>query len=289
MNTLEQASNTDTFKKPQIADDDIDCKKSISTDEQTLVSPFPFSLTSATTQCASLSSKNEPSEISDSDSVTDKDILTPLGNPNLKNLNYIETEIPIYANLYKIELERNYTLYEYAVNFQYERDDKYTLSTPFKQRIINTVSSKIAQNFKNFIFIGGALFSEKKVEGGSQLQTVYHSVEYIIDIQPTAKQIEMSKDSQIMMKQYNEGKIEIKTIFEIIVKEILRHNPSLIKDANSYFDKSHEKELQAMEEYNDINIVNGYDTKVMILDSGIYLNVEKKTNITSKFNCLQLI
>jgi hypothetical protein len=159
----------------------------------------------------------------------------------------------------------------------------------FKQRIMNTVSSQIAQKFRNFLFIGGALFSEKKVEGGSQITTEYHSVKYIIDILPTTKKIEMSKDPKIMMKQYNEGKIEIKTIFEIIVKEILRHNPSLIKDANSYFDKSHEKELQAQEEYNDINIVNGYDTKVMILDSGIYLNVDKKTKISSKLNCLQLI
>ena len=289
MTSIEQVSNEDTFKKEQPNDDDIDCKQSVTTEAKTCITPFPFTLATATTQCASLSSKNEPSEISDSDSIPDKDILTPLGNPNLKNLKYIETEIPIYANLYQIELERNYTLYEYAVTFAHERDDKYTLSTPFKQRIINTVSSKIAQKFKNFIFIGGALFSEKQVEVGVQITTNYHSVEYLIDIQPTTKKIEMSKDSKVMMKQYNEGKIEIKTIFEIIVKEILRHNPSLIKDANSYFDKSHEKELQATEEYNDINIVNGYDTKVMILDSGIYLNVDKKTKISSKLNCLQLI
>ena len=289
MNTVEQSSNDNAFNQKQFVEDDLDSKQSVTTDAKTNVTPFPFTLTSTTTQCASLSSKNDPSEISDSDSVIEKDLITPLGNPMLRNLSYIETEIPIYANLYKIELERNYTLYEYAVTFAHEKDDKYTLSTPFKQRIINTVSSKIAQNFKNFIFIGSALFSEKKVEGGSQISTEYHSVEYLIDIQPTSKKIEMSKDSSVMMKQYNEGKIEIKTIFEIIVKEILRHNPSLIKDANSYFDKSHEKELQAMEEYNDINIVNGYDTKVMILDSGIYLNVDKKTKISSKLNCLQLI
>ena len=289
MNTLEQASNEDTSEKIKMHEDDVDGKKSISTDAKSIITPFPFTLTAATTQNGSMSSRNEPSEISDSDSVTDKEFPVPLGCPNFKNLNYIETEIPIYANLYKIELQRNYTLYEYAVTFAHEKDDKYTLSTPFKQRIINTVSSKIAQNFKNFIFIGGALFSEKKVEGGSQITAEYHSVEYLIDIQPTTKKIEMSKDSALMMKQYNEGKIEIKTIFEIIVKEILRHNPSLIKDANSYFDKSHEKELQAMDEYNDINIVNGYDTKVMILDSGIYLNVDKKTKISSKLNCLQLI
>ena len=286
MNTLEQQENSDTFKKPECKEDDLISQKSLQSDTKASVTPFTFTFTSTTTQ-PSLSSKNDQS-VSDSDSIIEKD-LTPLGNPNLKNLKYIETEIPIYANLYKIELERNYTLYEYAVNFAHEKDDKYTLSTPFKQRIINTVSSKIAHNFKNFIFIGGALFSEQKVEGGTQISCQYHSVEYLIDIQPTSKKIEMSKDSKMMMKQYNEGKGEIKTIFEIIVKEILRHNPSLIKDANSYFDKSHEKELQAQEEYNDINIVNGYDTKVMILDSGIYLNVDKKTKISSKLSCLQLI
>jgi hypothetical protein len=175
------------------------------------------------------------------------------------------------------------------VNFIYEKDDKYSLSTTFKQRIINTASSKVAQKYKNFIFIGSALFSEKKVDEVTQIPAEYHSVNYLIDIQPTTKTIEMSKDSKTMMDQYNSGKNEIKSILEIIIKEILRHNPSLIKDANSYFDKSREKELQAQEEYNDINVVNGYDTKVMILDSGIYLNVDKKTKISSKLNCLQLI
>ena len=289
MNTEEQAIREENPEKDQIQEDDLDCKQSVTTETKTTLTPMTFTLTSTTTQCASSSSKNEPSEVSDSDSVIEKDILTPLGNPFLKNLNYVDREIPIYTNLYRLGLERDYTLYEYAVTFAYEKDDKYTLSTPFKQRIINTVSSKIAQNFKNFIFIGSALFCEKKVEGGTQISTEYHSVEYLIDIQPTTKKIEMTKDLTIMMKQYNEGKIEIKSIFEIIVKEILRHNPSLVKDANSYFDKTHEKELQANEEYNDINVVNGYDTKVMILDSGIFLNVDKKTKISSKFNCLQLI
>ena len=287
MNTLEINCNEDTFRNNAIKDDD-ECSKATN----------PIStITTSSVQISKIGAKissrrNEPSIVSDSsqsNSIMDRDSLVPLGNPGLKNLNYIENEIPIYTNLYKIELERNYTLYEYAVNFIYEKDDQYSLSTPFKQRIINTVSSKVAQKLKNFIFIGSALYSEKKIDEVMQISTEYHSIHYLIDIQPTSKVIEMSKDSQTMMNQYNAGKIEIKTIFEIIVKEILRHNPSLIKDTNSYFDKSHEKELQAQEEYNDINIVNGYDTKVMILDSGIYLNVDKKTKISSKFNCLQLI
>ena len=287
MNTLEINCNEDTFRNNAIKDDD-ECSKATNPISTRTISSVQTSKFDAKIS----SRRNEPSIVSDSsqsNSIMDRDSLVPLGNPGLKNLNYIENEIPIYTNLYKIELERNYTLYEYAVNFIYEKDDQYSLSTPFKQRIINTVSSKVAQKLKNFIFIGSALYSEKKIDEVMQISTEYHSIHYLIDIQPTSKVIEMSKDSQTMMNQYNAGKIEIKTIFEIIVKEILRHNPSLIKDTNSYFDKSHEKELQAQEEYNDINIVNGYDTKVMILDSGIYLNVDKKTKISSKFNCLQLI
>ena len=241
MNSIEQKSNENTFEKTKTPEDDLDCKKSISTETKSTISLFTSTLTNDNTPSEYKSIKNEHVEISDTDSIPDKDLLTPLGCPKLENLSYIETEIPIYANLYKIELERNYTLYEYAVTFAHEKDDKYTLSTPFKQRIINTVSSKIAQNFKNFIFTGGALYSEKKVEGGSQITAEYHSVEYLIDILPTTRSIEMSKDSKLMMQQYNDGKDDIKTIFEIIVKEILRHNPSLIKDSNSYFDKSHEK------------------------------------------------
>ena len=289
MNSQEAKCIEDSFKKANTVNTEDACSKTTESASTNIISSFP---NSSPNTAPDSNSKNEGSEISDSsqnNSIIDRDSIVPLGNPELKNLKYIENEIPIYANLYKIELERNYTLYEYAVNFIYDKDDKYSLSTPFKQRIINNVSSKVAQKYKNFIFIGTALYSEKKVEEVTQIPSEYHSVDYLIDIQPTSKIIEMSKDSKTMMNQYNAGKIEIKTIFEIIIKEILRHNPSLIKDANSYFDKSHEKELQAQEEYNDINVVNGYDTKVMILDSGIYLNVDKKTKISSKFNCLQLI
>ena len=87
------------------------------TEQTNIISPFPAS---SPNTAPDSNSKNEGSEISESshnNSITDRDSLVPLGNPELKDLKYIENEIPIYANLYKIELERNYTLYEYAVNF----------------------------------------------------------------------------------------------------------------------------------------------------------------------------
>ena len=39
--------------------------------------------------------------------------------------------------------------------------------------------------------------SEKKIEEITQIPAEYHSVSYLIDIQPTSKTIEMSKDSKI--------------------------------------------------------------------------------------------
>ena len=289
MNSIEQQSNEDILKKPQIAEEDSESKISLTTEDNISTNSVPFSLVNTSVQASHSSSNKEPSEISETCSLIKKDIITPLGNPNLKDLKYIKEKIPIYANLYKIELERNYILHKYSVIFAYEGDrGNDELPTVLKRKIINTVSSNIAQKFSNFIFIGPALFSEKKVEV-TQITTTYNSKQYYINIQPTNRIIEMSKDSKIMMKQYKEGKEEIKSIFEIIVQEILRHSSSLIKSANSYYDKSHEKELQAYENYNDIYISNGYDIKVMIFDSGIYLNVDKKTMITSKFNCLQLI
>ncbi len=112
MNPNEQPSNSDSHRNNIIAEDDKNSKKSGSTCPQTENKSLPLNINID----ASSPRNGPPSEVSDSDSIPDNFMLTPpLGNPNLKNLNYIEAEVPIYANLYKIELERNYTLYEYAV------------------------------------------------------------------------------------------------------------------------------------------------------------------------------
>ena len=53
--------------------------------------------------------------------------------------------------------------------------------------------------------------------------------------------------------------------------------------------KDQEKTIRASEDYNTITIMPGFLTNVMILKSGIYLNVDIKTKILSQYNCLQLI
>lgn len=215
--------------------------------------------------------------------------LQAVNNPHLKELDYIENEIPIYANLYKLELIKNYNLYEYALKFSYLGDTKNEIPTILKKKITSKVGSKITQIYGNYIFIGNAFYAMKKVDEITQINIDYNSVDYLIDIQPTKKIIEMKKDTQYMVDQYTRGKYEIKTIFEIMVREILSHNPSLKYVMYLFGKKDEEQLLEAKQEYNSINITPGFVTKVMILESGIFLNVDIKTKILSNMNCLQLI
>ena len=48
--------------------------------------------------------------------------ITPVPNPNFKKLTYAEEEIPIYANLFKLIITKNYTLYQYSLHFLIENE-----------------------------------------------------------------------------------------------------------------------------------------------------------------------
>ena len=96
MDSLQQSNKDDSLKKSQtqIADEEPEGKQSFSSEEKA-----PINLVNIPSQNVSYASKKDPSAISDTDSLPEKVILTPLGNPNLKDLKYISKEIPIYANL----------------------------------------------------------------------------------------------------------------------------------------------------------------------------------------------
>lgn len=225
---------------------------------------------------------------SQSDSNSEKStFMSTLTNPHLKDLNYVQSETAIYANLYKLSLNKNYDLYQYAVIFA---DDKnMTLPNALKYKIILKITNKIVETYGNFISIGSSFYSTKKIDVMKQVLVKYNEVDYTLNIQPTNDFIEMRKDTAYMIKRYFEGKSEIKTIFEVMVREILKHNQNLKYVLNLFGNKSKEIELRANCDYNDITVIPGYMTKVMILESGIYLNVDSKTKITSAMNVLELI
>ena len=206
-------------------------------------------------------------------------------NPKLTDLPYTEKNVPLYANLFQIVLKKNYIFYEYAVKFGIDND---LVPIALKKKVLSKLGAEFQTKYGTCLFTGETLFGTEKVNDAISYNIVYQKVKYTILVCPTKEIIEMKKDINYMISQY-QNKPEVKAIFEIIIKEILLHNPYLKYIMNLYGDKGQEKKLQASAYYNEIRIMPGFSTRVMILESGIYLNVDIKTKILSSLNCLQLI
>ena len=206
-------------------------------------------------------------------------------NPKLTDLPYTEKNVPLYANLFQIVLKKNYIFYEYGVKFGIDND---LVPIALKKKVLSKLGAEFQTKYGTCLFTGETLFGTEKVNDAISYNIVYQKVKYTILVCPTKEIIEMKKDMNYMISQY-QNKPEVKAIFEIIIKEILLHNPYLKYIMNLYGDKGQEKKLQASAYYNEIRIMPGFSTRVMILESGIYLNVDIKTKILSSLNCLQLI
>jgi aubergine-like protein len=208
-----------------------------------------------------------------------------LPNQNLNKLPYTEKKVRLYSNLYKINLSKNYILYEYAVKFQH---DEIHLSTQLKRKVISKINLQISEKYGIYLFTGNSLFATQEVKDVVNLLSVFKKFQYSILIQPTKELIQMKNCPEYMLNLYVR-KPEIKTILELIIKDILRHNPSLKFVKNLYGKKYAQKGVNAHDFYNSISILPGFSTKIMFLEQGIFLNVDIKNKILSNSHCLDLI
>ena len=208
-----------------------------------------------------------------------------LPNPKLAKLKYTNKKVPLYSNLYRISLKKNYVLYEYAVKFQHE---DLHLSTLLKRKVFSKICMQVSEKYGVYLFTGTSLFTTKEVKEVVNMVSTFKKFEYSLLIQPTKELIEM-KDCPKFMNALFKRKPEVKTILELIVKDILRHNPSLKFVKNLYGKKYSEKAVKANDFYNSISVMPGFCTKIMFLEEGIYLNVDIKNKILSSSHCLDLI
>ncbi len=220
-----------------------------------------------------------------SNSLTDTFNLEFLPSPSFKSLPYTEREVELYSNLYQITHKKNYILYEYAVKFQH---DEVHLSTQLKRKVLSKVNAQISEKYGVYIFTGNSLFAVREIKQVAYFNSICKKFQYSIVIQPTSQLIQIRDDPGYLHNLYLRKPL-IKTITELIIKDILRHNPSLKFVKNLYGQKYSQKDVKAYDHYNSISIQPGFSTKVMFFENGIYLNVDKRNKILSNSHCLNLI
>jgi aubergine-like protein len=208
-----------------------------------------------------------------------------LDNPQMTKLKYTEKKVSLYSNLYQISLRKNYILYEYAVKFQHE---DLHLSTLLKRKVFSKISAQVTEKYGVYLFTGDSLFTTLEVKDVVNLISTFKKFQYSLLVQPTKEWIELRNCPQYMADLYKR-KPEVKMILELILKDILRHNPSLKFVKNLYGKKYSEKSVKADDMYNSISVMPGFSTKVMFLEQGIFLNVDIKNKILSSSHCLELI
>lgn len=198
---------------------------------------------------------------------------------------FITKSTNLYVNLYKIQITKSLMLYEYAIKFDVDFPE---ISTRVKRKVILKINKEISEEYGIFIYTGNSLFCSNKIEKIERKEVIINSFKYTFSIQPTKEVIELTNDIKRMNELYKERK-EVKTILEVIIKDILSHNPSLKFIKNLYGKKNEEKTVNATQDYNTIKVMPGFITKVMFLEDGIFLNVDIKNKIVSSYDCLYLI
>lgn len=202
-----------------------------------------------------------------------------LPNPQLDSLKYCDRKIALKANLYKIKIKKSYTLYEYSVKFQHEDPN---LSSAFKAKILSKQFAELNKIYDVFFLTGDTLFSNTQIADVKNVLSAYKKFEYSILICPTKEKIEL-KDIEADIKT----RPALKMILELIVKDVLKSNPKVKFMKNMYTMKNDKKPVKSYD--NSISLFPGFSTKVLVLEQGIYLNVDIRNKISSAWNCMEII
>ena len=112
--------------------------------------------------------------------------------------------------------------------------------------------------------------------------SIYKKFQYSFLICPTDEVIELKNvEEQIKVKP------SIKTILEIMIKDVIRANPAIKFVKNLYGKKYDEHSVKSKN--NSVSIFPGFTTKIMYLENGIFLNVDIKNKILSSTSCFEMI
>ena len=205
-----------------------------------------------------------------------------LEKPNIKyeNLSYIVEKKEIYVNIFEFNTARDIKIFKYPFTITPEIDKN---ASKLLQLIFRNLSKKIQEIYGVYTISGNSLYSMKKISEIKSFNAIITSkgkFEYHIEIQKYSNEIviqqkDVKKDS--LTKQF----------IEIIIKDILKANPSLDFDKGLFVLKADKKRIETSNI--SINYYPGFIPKFIETEKGNFINVYLKNKIESTDNILDYL
>jgi hypothetical protein len=200
--------------------------------------------------------------------------LTVLPNPNLgTNLSYITNKKDIYANLFKITLNKSLNLYQYPYSITPEIEKANEI---LKNKIFRRGYKKLHDVYGECFQSGDSIYSINEIKTQNSFPINLYiggtKYEYKVDVLPFQEQRE------IELKNAEKDPLT-KQCIELMIKDILHHNPCLDFYKNLFVNHDDKKLIQV--DKIQVNFYPGFTTSFMITEKGSFLNVTLKNKILS--------
>ena len=205
-----------------------------------------------------------------------------LGKPNIKyeNLSYIVEKKEIYVNIFEFNTARDIKIFKYPFTITPEIDKN---ASKLLQLIFRNLSKKIQEIYGVYTISGNSLYSMKKISEIKSFKSIVTSkgkFEYNIEIQ------KYSNEKVILQKDVKKDSLT-KQFIEIIIKDILKSNPSLDFDKGLFVLKADKKRIETSNI--SINYYPGFIPKFIETEKGNFINVYLKNKIESTDNILDYL
>lgn len=196
---------------------------------------------------------------------------------NTNKLSYVIGSRPIYVNLFKISIEKNWVIYKYPISFAPEvaKDNP-----RMKRALFSIVEPQVKRIYGECFLSGEMLYSFTQVKEKQQLPFKGRDIEYIFIIDPYTNQFKINDENPLQNPA-------IKQIYELIFKEVLRANPNLEFYKNLFVKSNEVKSISSSR--NKIDFYPGYSSSIIYTPYGPFLNVNIKNKILSYSTCLEII
>lgn len=197
---------------------------------------------------------------------------------------YTKNSVNLYSNLYPIEITKKYTIYSYRIEFI---ADSQNTNTFLKKKIISKSFIELNPYYNTYFFSGDAFYSTKKVDEVKNFEVNLFSTKHYFQIKPLKESFSITNNPKEFIT--NENKFILKNIFELMFKDILKGNPDLKMEKNLFIKDLDQRIIDNRYDDHSLVLKPGYSTKVVILENGIFLNVDNKNKIINCKDCFTLI